>query len=162
MTWLSGHALSQTLLTSCYVLRLMEVDLETEMTEDLLRQIPLKDPDSSLPPSQFAGLVLKSCVLAIVKSCALIWTEMRKAQVYEEEDFMTNKFGASFYDNFPAGSLIAMLDRAEVWMEDAGTRWIQSAYEAKEATRIVSGIMSRISYSRVSGVANAVSLTFGV
>lgn len=130
----------------------MEIDLEKEMTEDLLRQISQKDPNISQPPPQFAGLVLKSCVLAIVKSCALIWTEMRKAQVYEEEDFMTNKFGASFYDNFPAGSLISMLDRAEVWMEDAGARWIRSAYEEKEATRIVAAIMSRISYSRVSGV----------
>ncbi|GJJ78274.1 N-alpha-acetyltransferase 35, NatC auxiliary subunit [Entomortierella parvispora] len=153
MTWLSGHALSQTLLTSCYVLRLMEIDLETEMTEDSLRQQSLKDPRTSSPPPQFAGLVLKSCVLAIVKSCALIWTEMRKAQVYEEEDFMTNKFGASFYDSFPLGSLIAMLDRAEVWMEDVGARWIHVVYEAEEATRIVAGIMSRISYSRLSFMA---------
>ncbi|KAG0054904.1 hypothetical protein BGZ83_010128 [Gryganskiella cystojenkinii] len=153
MTWLSGHALSQTLLTSCYVLRLMEVELEAEMEKESLHPSLHKDPKSNPPPPQFSGLVLKSCVLAIVKSCALIWTEMRKAQVYEEEDFMTNKFGASFYDNFPAAALISMLDRAEVWMEDMGTRWIHAYYEDDEAASVVAGVMSRLNFSRLSFMA---------
>src|SRR5689334_23237425 len=112
MTWLSGHALSQTLFTSCHILRLLEIDQDD--SESLSAKINNDTSEgSSEPPREFLVAVLKSCVLAIAKSCALIWSEMRKGQVYEEEDFMTNKFGVSMFEDIPTASLIAMLDQAE-------------------------------------------------
>ncbi|KAF9402306.1 hypothetical protein BGX21_010591 [Mortierella sp. AD011] len=141
MTWLSGHALSQTLFTSCYILRLFEINLEDEPP------ISSSNAQEPYPPKEFVTLVLKSCTLAIAKSCALIWNEMKKGQVYEEEDFMTNKFGVTLYENFPTSSLVVMLDQAEHWMEELGKQWVDSHYRS-EANDIHRGIIERIHYAR--------------
>ncbi|CAO3569487.1 unnamed protein product [Mortierella alpina] len=146
MTWLSGHALSQTLFTSCYILRLFEIELD----EDPARN-ELQDQHGHLP--QLVSLVLKPCVLAIAKSCGLILEEMRKGHVYEEEDFMTNSFGVSLYESFPVASLIGMLDQAEYWMQNAGSQWIQTQYEDQEATDLIQSIKDRIYFSRSSFMA---------
>ncbi|KAF9929003.1 hypothetical protein BGZ67_006625 [Mortierella alpina] len=143
MTWLSGHALSQTLFTSCYILRLFDIELD----EDPARNEP-QDQQGLLP--QLVSLVLKPCILAIAKSCGLILEEMRKGHVYEEEDFMTNSFGVSLYESFPIASLVGMLDQAEYWMQSAGSQWIQSQYDNKEATELIQSVMDRIYFSRVS------------
>ncbi|KAF9116940.1 hypothetical protein BGX27_008088 [Mortierella sp. AM989] len=142
MTWLSGHALSQTLFTSCYILRLFEINMEDESPEASRNVNGL-----SHPPKQFVTSVLKPCVLAIAKSSALIWDEMKKGQVYEEEDFMTNKFGVTLYEDFPTSSLIIMLDQAEYWMEELGKQWIDSHY-GTESTEVYRGVMERIHYAR--------------
>lgn len=144
MTWLSGHALSQTLFTSCHILRLLEINQEDDNGKS---SGPHQDPTQ--PPREFLVAVLKSCVLAIAKSCALIWSEMRKGQVYEEEDFMTNKFGVSMFEDIPTASLVAMLDQAEYWMESEGQQWIENHY-GSEAGEVLKGVMERIDYCRVS------------
>ncbi|KAG0373484.1 hypothetical protein BGX24_011639 [Mortierella sp. AD032] len=150
MTWLSGHALSQTLFTSCHILRLLEI--EEDDSESLSANINNDTKESSEPPREFLVAVLKSCVLAIAKSCALIWSEMRKGQVYEEEDFMTNKFGVSMFEDIPTASLIAMLDQAEYWMESDGTQWIQT-HCGGDAGEVLKGVMERIDYCRSSYMA---------
>ncbi|KAF9193868.1 hypothetical protein BGZ50_006922 [Haplosporangium sp. Z 11] len=144
MTWLSGHALSQTLFTSCYVLRLFEIDPNKDST-GISADNTLQD--SSTPPMQFVTVVLKACVLAVTKSCGLIWAEMKKGQVYEEEDFLINKFGVSLYESYPTASLIAMLDQAEYWMQGTGASWIESNY-GPDAPNILQGVMDRILYAR--------------
>ncbi|KAF9358732.1 hypothetical protein BGX34_008794 [Mortierella sp. NVP85] len=136
-TWLSGHALSQTLFTSCYVLHLSEI-----------RGSQDGEPESA----RFVSKVLKPCVLAIAKSCGVIWTEMKKGQTYDEEDFMINKFGVSLYESFPLGSTVALLDEAEHWMEKSGKQWIESQY-GSEATDILGGIITRIRFARSSYLA---------
>ncbi|KAF9904521.1 hypothetical protein EC991_002629 [Linnemannia zychae] len=151
MTWLSGHALSQTLFTSCHILRLLEI--EQEDSESLSAMINDEtNKETSEPPRGFLVAVLKSCVLAVAKSCALIWSEMRKGQVYEEEDFMTNKFGVSMFEDIPTASLIAMLDQAEYWMENEGTQWIQT-HCGDDAGEVLKGVMERIDYCRSSYMA---------
>ncbi|KAG0293980.1 hypothetical protein BGZ96_001964 [Linnemannia gamsii] len=147
MTWLSGHALSQTLFTSCHILRLLEINQEDDDGESSgLHQDPTQ------PPRDFLVAVLKSCVLAIAKSCALIWSEMRKGQVYEEEDFMTNKFGVSMFEDIPTASLVAMLDQAEYWMESEGQQWIKY-HCGSDAGEVLKGVMERIDYCRSSYMA---------
>lgn len=141
MTWLSGHALSQTLFTSCHILRLLEINEDDDEEPSGLTK------DASQPPREFLIAVLKSCVLAIAKSCSLIWSEMRKGQVYEEEDFMTNKFGVSMFEDIPTASLVAMLDQAEYWMETEGTQWIRD-HCGDDAAEVLKGVMERIDYCR--------------
>ncbi|KAF9209474.1 hypothetical protein BGZ49_004065 [Haplosporangium sp. Z 27] len=123
MTWLSGHALSQTLFTSCYILRLFEIDLKDDSSGT-----PTDTEGTPSPPVQFVTVVLKACVLAIAKTAGIIWNEMKKGQVYEEEDFMTNKFGVTLYDKFPSSYVAMLLDQAECWMEKLGKQWIDSHY----------------------------------
>ncbi|KAF8947461.1 hypothetical protein BGZ47_009087 [Haplosporangium gracile] len=148
MTWLSGHALSQTLFTSCHILRLLEINEKDD------EESSGSNKDSSQPPREFLVAVLKSCVLAVAKSCALIWSEMRKGQVYEEEDFMTNKFGVSMFEDIPTASLVAMLDQAEYWMEIEGISWIQN-HCGDEAGEVLKGVMERIDYCRCSQYSQA-------
>lgn len=100
------------------------------------------------PPIGFTNVVLKACVIAIAKTCALIWEEMRKGQVYEEEDFMTNKFGVSMYESFPLSSMVAMLDQADHWMDRTGTPWIV-AHEGDDASAVISAVKDRILHARV-------------
>ncbi|KAF9210581.1 hypothetical protein BGZ59_009256 [Podila verticillata] len=138
MTWLSGHALSQTLFTSCYILRAMEIKDDQDETTT-----------ASEIPIGFTNVVLKACVIAIAKTCALIWEEMRKGQVYEEEDFMTNKFGVSMFENFPLSSMAALLDQAEYWMDHAGAQWIEN-HEGNDASAVISAVKDRILHVRVS------------
>ncbi|KAF9429398.1 hypothetical protein BGZ76_001357 [Entomortierella beljakovae] len=142
MTWLSGHALSQTLFTSCYILRVFEINMDSESTGN-----PNRAQQATQQPKEFVTLVLRSCALAIAKSCALIWDEMKKGQVYEEEDFMTNLFGVTLYENYPTGSLMVSLDQAEYWMEELGKQWIDSNY-GPESTNVYRGVMERIQYAR--------------
>ncbi|OAQ28156.1 Mak10-domain-containing protein [Linnemannia elongata AG-77] len=146
MTWLSGHALSQTLFTSCHILRLLEINEDDDEEPSGLTK------DAPQPPREFLVAVLKSCVLAIAKSCSLIWSEMRKGQVYEEEDFMTNKFGVSMFEDIPTASLVAMLDQAEYWMETEGTQWIRD-HCGDDAAEVLKGVMERIDYCRSSYMA---------
>ncbi|KAF9915912.1 hypothetical protein FBU30_001645, partial [Linnemannia zychae] len=146
MTWLSGHALSQTLFTSCYILRLLEIE------QDDIDSLGSRNGDVSAPPRGFLVEVLNSCVLAIAKSCALIWSEMRKGQVYEEEDFMTNKFGVSLFEDITTAALVSMLDQAEYWMESEGAPWIQT-HCGSNANEILKGVMERIDYCRSSYMA---------
>ncbi|ORZ21043.1 Mak10 subunit, NatC N-terminal acetyltransferase-domain-containing protein [Lobosporangium transversale] len=138
MTWLSGHALSQTLFTSCYILRVFEINLEIrEEKDDILKA-----------SVEFVTIVLKPCVLAIAKTCALISSEMKKGQTYEEEDFMTNMFGISLYEQYPMASLVAMLDQAEYWMESEGARWIKATNNETEAPDLIKAVMERVHYAR--------------
>ena len=111
---------------------------------------------SEQPPIGFTNVVLKACVIAIAKTCALIWEEMRKGQVYEEEDFMTNKFGVSMYEDFPLSSMMAMLDQADHWMDRTGTQWIE-AHEGEDASAVISAVKDRILHARVR-VDNVVTL----
>ncbi|KAF8978978.1 hypothetical protein BGZ46_005961 [Entomortierella lignicola] len=147
MTWLSGHALSQTLFTSCYILRLFEIDLKDDSSGT-----PTDTEGTPSPPVQFVTVVLKACVLAIAKTSGIIWNEMKKGQVYEEEDFMTNKFGVTLYDKFPSSYVVMLLDQAECWMEKLGKQWIDSHY-GPESNDVYRGVMERIYYTRSSYIA---------
>ncbi|KAF9973251.1 hypothetical protein BGZ73_003501 [Actinomortierella ambigua] len=137
-TWLSGHALAQTLFTSCHVLKLFEMEDDMKHSQDVA------DPT----PRPFLTMVLKSCVFAIVKSCHLIWKEMRKGQVHEEEDFLTNKFGISLYESHPTGTAFGMLETAEAWLAEFGSDWIIAHHGANEGVKIIEALRTRIKFCR--------------
>ncbi|KAK9761882.1 N-alpha-acetyltransferase, non-catalitic subunit [Basidiobolus ranarum] len=101
LSWHSGHSLSQTIFTCLYVhnvFRIPEIDGRNEFDENLVT------------------LVLKSYVLGVIKCCHLVWQEMIKGNVYEEEDFTTNKYGLSFYEDYPETEVLRLLEDSEVWL----------------------------------------------
>ncbi|KAG0237703.1 hypothetical protein BGW42_000109 [Actinomortierella wolfii] len=138
-TWLSGHALAQTLFTSCHVLKLFD------MEDDWKDPQEVADPT----PRPFLTMILKSCTFAIVKSCHLVWKEMRKGQVYEEEDFFTNKFGISLYESYHTSHAFIMLETAEAWLVERGSDWIIGHYGADEGVKIIEALRVRILFSRI-------------
>ncbi|KAI8334017.1 Mak10 subunit, NatC N-terminal acetyltransferase-domain-containing protein [Chlamydoabsidia padenii] len=87
MAWLSGHSLAQTVYTCIYFHHVRNQDnppsLSTNVVNlDLLMQA-----------------VFRAYMLGSVKTCHHIWNEMISGNIYEEEDFTTNLFGLSLYDD---------------------------------------------------------------
>ncbi|KAI8065688.1 Mak10 subunit, NatC N-terminal acetyltransferase-domain-containing protein [Gongronella butleri] len=87
MAWLSGHSLAQTVYTSLYFHHIPQ----------LLHQTPVP-ARASASMDDVMLTVVRAAVLATVRCCRYIWTEMSSGNVYEEEDFTTNLFGLSIYD----------------------------------------------------------------
>lgn len=108
MAWISGHSLSQTVYTCSYY-----HDFQFKQhKEDVLKD------------------VLQAYVLASIKCCRFIWDEMKSGNVYEvkkgctkifgdkwqsqrrsqEEDFMTNLFGLSLFDEYPDSMAVEELE----------------------------------------------------
>ncbi|CAG8529627.1 24206_t:CDS:10 [Dentiscutata erythropus] len=123
MTWHTGHSLSQTLFTCMYLHYVPELKPElfsniTDTSNDIADL-------NAETPIEFVILVLKAYVMGTVKCCQLVLDEMAKGNVYEEEDFATNKYGISIYEDFPESQAIKLLDDAETWMEQYGGPWIR-------------------------------------
>ncbi|CAO3625970.1 unnamed protein product [Cunninghamella blakesleeana] len=86
MAWISGHSLAQTVYTCIYfhqVPTLMDIPPP-----------PLNTTDIDL----IMQSILKAYILTSVKCCQHIWKEMISGNIFEEEDFATNLFGLSLYD----------------------------------------------------------------
>ncbi|CAB4442125.1 unnamed protein product [Rhizophagus irregularis] len=86
---------------------------------------------------------LKSYVLGTIKCCHLVWDEMTKGNVYEEEDFSTNKYGISMYENFPDSQCIKLIEDAEAWMEQHGCKWIRQKGQ-HDCENVIRAILSRL------------------
>ncbi|KAI8379557.1 Mak10 subunit, NatC N-terminal acetyltransferase-domain-containing protein [Radiomyces spectabilis] len=99
MAWLSGHALSQTIYTCIYYHHIRE-----------LRDIPMPSKTSSLEEILYGAL--KTYILVTVKCCWYVWTEMTSQNIFEEEDFTTNLFGLSLFEEHEDGLLMNDLDTA--------------------------------------------------
>ncbi|RUS20438.1 Mak10 subunit, NatC N-terminal acetyltransferase-domain-containing protein [Endogone sp. FLAS-F59071] len=108
-TWLTGQSLSQTLFTCLYCHHVFSLTPENIMAA--------KGADD--PASELVYVVLKAYILATVRCCLLIWREMIKGNVYEEEDFTTNLFGLSLQENYPESDVLMMLEDATTWLENA-------------------------------------------
>ncbi|PKC15017.1 Mak10-domain-containing protein [Rhizophagus irregularis] len=137
MTWHSGHSLSQTLFTCMYFHHV------SELNPELFINSPNDDSTDSDSPIEFVILVLKSYVLGTIKCCHLVWDEMTKGNVYEEEDFSTNKYGISMYENFPDSQCIKLIEDAEAWMEQHGCKWIRQKGQ-HDCENVIRAILSRL------------------
>lgn len=73
MAWISGHSLSQTVYTCIYFHHIQ-----------ILNQLPMPTLTSSMDDIIYG--VLKTYVLATVKCCHYIWTEMTQGNVFEVSD----------------------------------------------------------------------------
>jgi hypothetical protein len=82
MAWISGHSLSQTVYTCTYFHHIKTL-AETPM------------PTLSSKTEEIMYGVLKTYVLATVKSCHYVWTEMTQGNVYEVNTW----FGRLLYRN---------------------------------------------------------------
>ncbi|KAI9318593.1 Mak10 subunit, NatC N-terminal acetyltransferase-domain-containing protein [Dichotomocladium elegans] len=121
MGWLSGHSLSQTVYTCIYFHH-----LRTLATED----------DRHGQDKYRAAL--KAYLLASVKCCYFIWVEMTACNVYEEEDFTTNLFGLSLYEDISEAMILNMLDVAIFQL--------QNEKDESEAKPILKRLIARKSY----------------
>ncbi|KAL4214340.1 Mak10 subunit, NatC N-terminal acetyltransferase-domain-containing protein [Rhizopus microsporus] len=98
MAWLAGHSLSQTVYTCIYFHHMKSLN---ELSSSVVTSMNIEDIVYS---------ALRIYVLATIKCCNYIWTEMTQGNVYEEEDFTTNLFGLSFNGQLPDVCILNDLD----------------------------------------------------
>ncbi|CAH1765456.1 7171_t:CDS:10, partial [Entrophospora sp. SA101] len=74
----------------------------------------------------FVILILKAYVLGTMKCSHLVWEEMSKGNVYDEEDFSLNKYNITIYEDFPESEVLKLLGDAENWLRNNGSQWIRN------------------------------------
>ncbi|RUS25875.1 hypothetical protein BC938DRAFT_471527, partial [Jimgerdemannia flammicorona] len=133
MTWLTGQSLSQTIFTCLYchhVFSLTPESLTAEKTQDD-------------PAPQLVYLVLKGYIVATVKCCMLIWREMIKGNIYEEEDFTVSLFGLSLQENYLESDVLNVLEDAMTWLEE-----VKKQQQATDSTRHLDALLDRLRLRR--------------
>ncbi|KAJ9079484.1 N-alpha-acetyltransferase, non-catalitic subunit, variant 2 [Entomophthora muscae] len=104
MTWYSGYSLSQTLYICHYC--------------HGITKLPRFSLDGLSSPSDSNMLkVLKAYVAGTLLCAHLVWSEMIKGNVFDEEDFSTSRTGLPFYAEVSVLDAIRMMDMALEWIE---------------------------------------------
>ncbi|OZJ06345.1 hypothetical protein BZG36_00713 [Bifiguratus adelaidae] len=104
-TWLTGQSLSQTIYTCNYFHHVKELDA---------KKIDSSDPRK---PPELVSVVLKGYIVATIKCCHVIWKEMNRGNVYEEEDFTTNLFGLDLLEHYTNAEAVNDIDMAIAFVE---------------------------------------------
>ncbi|KAF8602722.1 Mak10-domain-containing protein [Ceratobasidium sp. AG-I] len=111
MGWHSGYALSQTLYTSLYMHQITPVSQQDN--------IPPYFPSWKYDPSRpiaLVSIVLQAGLMAIVKTCDMVWRELNKGYVFDLEDFNADKSEVSLLEGVQIPSVLKQLDKALVWI----------------------------------------------
>lgn len=82
MTWHSGHALSQTLYALLYMHELESISMQN-LTERWGGGGAGDDEGGGGPPLELVGLVLRGCIMGMVKCADIVWEEFVKGNLYE-------------------------------------------------------------------------------
>ncbi|KAI9245695.1 Mak10 subunit, NatC N-terminal acetyltransferase-domain-containing protein [Phascolomyces articulosus] len=133
MAWVSGHSLAQTVYTCTYFHYIRE--LASEQCE--------KTPEGAIQNA------LKAYVLGCVKCCQHIFNEMSVCNVYEEEDFTTNLFGLSLYEQYTDSMVMNMIDTALLELRDLVDRantGEQTQFPVDELAPLYNRLFMRKSY----------------
>ena len=88
MGWHSGYALSQTLYTSLYMHQITPVSQQDN--------IPPYFPSWKYDPSRpiaLVSIVLQAGLMAIVKTCDMVWRELNKGYVFDVSTSSNYRFG---------------------------------------------------------------------
>ncbi|KAG0694642.1 Mak10 subunit, NatC N-terminal acetyltransferase-domain-containing protein [Suillus ampliporus] len=110
MEWHSGYTLSQTIFSFLYVHSLKEIE------PDL---IPGGSPpcSDSLRPPELISVVLRAAVFGLLKCCDLSWRELNKGNVYDAEDWQSEKCDVPLSEALPVKYVCKVLDEACHWLE---------------------------------------------
>ncbi|KAN0059684.1 N-alpha-acetyltransferase, non-catalitic subunit [Thecaphora frezii] len=109
-SWHLGRALSQTIYTCLYFHDLKK--LSPRALEFLSRPSTSKPA----PPPELVCLVLRAFIVATVKTCDIVWNELTKQNVYDGEDFSSDKSGLSLLEGTDPRFALAQLDEAVAWL----------------------------------------------
>lgn len=119
LAWLSGHSLSQTVYTCIYFHHLKE-----------LNQLSFL---SSEEPSDIIYSALRIYLLATIKCCHYIWSEMSQRNLFEGEDFTSHLFGLSFNHQLPDISILNDLDMSILGLHQIDARQLLHRIELRKS-----------------------------
>ncbi|KZV86860.1 hypothetical protein EXIGLDRAFT_840421 [Exidia glandulosa HHB12029] len=107
MTWHAGHSLAQSVLTLRYV------HLLPRLHPDVFYN---NRRDSERRP-ELITTVLRAGVLGLVKCVDLAWREMSKNNIYDGEDWHSEKFEVSLCEGIAVATIVDLLDEAIEWLQ---------------------------------------------
>jgi hypothetical protein len=110
MEWHSGYTLSQTIYSFLYVHSLKEIE------PDLVPGGSLSRSDN-LRPLELITVVLRAALLGLLKCCDLSWRELNKGNVYDAEDWQSEKCDVPLSEALPVKYICKALDEACHWLE---------------------------------------------
>ncbi|KAF2836886.1 Mak10-domain-containing protein [Patellaria atrata CBS 101060] len=116
MAWHEGYPLSQTLLTSLYIERLL---WPSPKTLDDARFIRFDGRGASGLAQSLLHTVLRAFCLGLVKSCDLVIQRIVTREYFEEEDFCTMTYHRDLLSGFPEEEVDTVLAQALQWLSDS-------------------------------------------
>ncbi|KAL9097683.1 MAG: hypothetical protein Q9165_000009 [Trypethelium subeluteriae] len=116
MAWHQGYPLSQTVLSSVYIDRLLWPDPKTLEDANFDRR-------SQGPAAKYllVDTVLRAYCQGVVKCCDHVLRKIISEHYYEEEDFATHTYNRDLLNGFEADDIISALEQARDWMEEQST-----------------------------------------
>ncbi|EJD48643.1 hypothetical protein AURDEDRAFT_162099 [Auricularia subglabra TFB-10046 SS5] len=111
MTWHSGQSLAQSVLTLQYVRAL------PRMHPDVFLRGRRENQGDRRP--ELICMVLRAGVLALIKCVDLAWRELAKNNVYDGEDWHSEKFEVSLCEGVAVATVVDILDEAIDWLHGA-------------------------------------------
>ncbi|KAF9228847.1 Mak10-domain-containing protein [Gyrodon lividus] len=112
MEWHTGYTLSQTIFSFLYVHALRETDPDL-IPGDKIRGI------ATMKPLELITIVLRASVYGLLKCCDLSWRELDKGNVYDAEDWQSEKCDVSLAEAFPVSYILAKLEQACTWLDNS-------------------------------------------
>ncbi|KAH7928162.1 Mak10-domain-containing protein [Leucogyrophana mollusca] len=108
MEWHTGYTLSQTVFSFLYVHHLRDID------PDFISGDRAQRTDES--PRELVTVVLRAWILGLLKCCDLAWREMNKGNIFDAEDWQSEKCDIPIAEAFPVKYVTMKLDEACHWL----------------------------------------------
>lgn len=112
MAWHAGYTLSQTVFSFLYVHALPDIDPDT------ISRSHHHDSDRTRPFG-LVSVVLRASVLGLLKCCDLAWRELVKGNVYDSEDWQSEKCDVPMSETYPVSRILGILDEACIWVRNS-------------------------------------------
>ncbi|KAI6103733.1 Mak10 subunit, NatC N-terminal acetyltransferase-domain-containing protein [Pisolithus croceorrhizus] len=128
MAWHSGYTLSQTVFSFLYVHALPDIDPDT------ISRSHHHDLDRTRPV-ELVSVVLRASVLGLLKCCDLAWRELVKGNVYDCEDWQSDKCDVPMSEAYPVNRILGILDEACVWVRNSSR--VRSTWRTALSHRLV-------------------------
>ncbi|KAI6046740.1 Mak10 subunit, NatC N-terminal acetyltransferase-domain-containing protein [Pisolithus marmoratus] len=112
MAWHTGYTLSQTVFSFLYVHALSDIDPDT------ISQSRHRDSDRTRP-IELVSVALRASVLGLLKCCDLAWRELIKGNVYDFEDWQSDKCDVPMSETYPVSRILGILDEACIWIRNS-------------------------------------------
>ncbi|KAF8548370.1 hypothetical protein OG21DRAFT_1471303 [Imleria badia] len=125
MEWHTGYTLSQTIYSFSHVHALRETDPEL-IPADQLGEVDLTRP------LELITIVLRAHTYGLLKSCDLSWRELNKGNVYDTEDWQSEKCDVPLAENLPVSYIQAKLEHACTWLDrsfKASSTWKDALHD---------------------------------
>ncbi|KAL9081404.1 MAG: hypothetical protein Q9157_000123 [Trypethelium eluteriae] len=116
MAWHQGYPLSQTVLSSVYIDRLLWPD--PKMLEDANFD---RKSQGLAAKYLLVDTVLRAYCMGVVKCCDHVLRKIISEHYYEEEDFATHTHNRDLLNGFEADEILLVLEQARHWMKEQST-----------------------------------------